>query len=385
MGNKNLNRHLKSVNYKSFFTCVGPVPDFKLFGDILKDLSLAPTAAHLFENATVNASRNTNKCGEKQFRRFALQYMGAYFIPKTIHQLSLRGLVLCFFTASLFLNRKNLKSSTIRNYVGHIRPDWEKSGATLTHFDKKIISRILKGVAALRPTTADKRTAFLLPHFEFPETVKNPLSKDQLIFKAAVIFGFLGMFRYSSFGKLSCHSVVLISQNREEFTLETGTYLELEHLIKTKNIFGFYFRFAAKFHHDGRAYYCKLSDLNDPWNKLCPLKILIELSRNGLLSAKKIFDEKLLTSKSLGAYMQYIAKTRSKFTPHSLRIGGHTFYSIQNMHGDFVQFLGRRSINRASQLYYRASAADNISRLRLFFTDISFLPLFGTGLYGVPN
>lgn len=356
-----------------------------MFGELLADFSLASTAAHLFENATVLASRNTNKCGQKQFRRFALKYMGAYFIPKNHHQLSLRGLMLCFFTASLFLNGKNLKSSTIRNYVGHIRTHWEKAGANLTPFDKGIISRILKGVAALRPTTADKRTAFLLPHFLLPETVKNPMSKDQLIFKAAVIFGFLGMFRYSTFGKLTCHSVVLISQGREEFPLETGAYEELEHLIKTENISGFYFHFAAKFHPDGRAYYCKLGDFDDPWDQLCPLKILIELSRNGLLNSKKIFDTKILTSKTLGAYMQYIAKTTTRFTPHSLRIGGHTFYSIQNMHGDFVQFLGRRSINRASQLYYRASAADNISRLRLFFTDISSLPLFGTGLYGVPN
>ena len=65
--------------------------------------------------------------------------------------------------------------------------------------------------------------------------------------------------------------------------------------------------------------------------------------------------------------MKYMAKSRLPLTPHSLRIVGHAFYSIQNMHGDFVQFSGRRSINRASQLYYRASAADNINRVRLFF------------------
>ena len=83
--------------------------------------------------------------------------------------------------------------------------------------------------------------------------------------------------------------------------------------------------------------------------------------------------------------MKYVAKSQLPLTPHSLRIGEHTFYSIQNMHGDFVQFLGRRSINRASQLYYRASAADNINRLRLFFSDISELRLFDTGLYGASN
>ena len=352
---------------------------------MLTNCSLASTAALLLNNATAPSSRKTTKCGQKQFRRFALKYLGAYFMPKNSHHLSLRGLVLSFFTASLFLNNKNLKSSTIRNYVGHIRSHWEKNGSSLTPFDKGIISRILKGVAALRPQTPDRRTAFLLPHFEFPKTFNHPLSKDQLIFKAAIIFGFFGMFRYSTFNKLNYKSVVLISQGREEFPLKTSENAELEHLIETKNIVGFYFYFKAKFYPNGRAYYCKLEDFNNPWGRLCPLTILIELSRNGLLCSKKLFDTKILTSKRLGAYMQYVARSTTPFTPHSLKIGGHTFYSIQNMHGDFVQFLGRRSINRASQLYYRACAADNISRLRLFFGNISQLPIFGTGLYGAPK
>ena len=118
--------------------------------------------------------------------------MGAYFMPKTIiSSRYLRGLVLSFLTASLFLNSKNLKSSTIQNYVGHIRMHWEKNGANLTPFDKGITLRILKGVGCIRAANPDKRTAFLLPHFELPGTFKHTLSKDQLIFKVAVTFGFL--------------------------------------------------------------------------------------------------------------------------------------------------------------------------------------------------
>ena len=126
--------------------------------------------------------------------------MGAFFVPKN-QQLSLSGLILCFFAASLFLNWKNLTSVTIQNYVGHVRASWEKTGAGLTIFDKTILSKVLKGVAVLRPARIDKRSAFLLPHFKFPETFKHPYSKDQLIFRAAVIFGFFGMFRFSTFQK----------------------------------------------------------------------------------------------------------------------------------------------------------------------------------------
>ena len=44
----------------------------------------------------------------------------------------------------------------------------------------------------------------------------------------------------STFGKLTYHSVVLISWGREEFPLEAGAYEELKHLIEIKNTIGFY-------------------------------------------------------------------------------------------------------------------------------------------------
>ena len=172
----------------------------------------------------MNSSRKTCKSGNNRFRQFALQYMGAYFVPQNHHQLSLKGLVLSFFTTSLFLNGKNLKSSTIRNYVSHVRTTWEKTGANLSAFDKIVISRLLKGVTSLRPPSTDNRTAFLLPHFKTPAIFKHPYSRDQLIFKAAIIFGFFGMFRFSTFHKLNYRSVVLISDDRDELQLNSGTY-----------------------------------------------------------------------------------------------------------------------------------------------------------------
>ena len=72
--------------------------------------------------------------------------------------------------------------------------------------------------------------------------------------------------------------------------------------------------------------------------------------------------------------MAYLARSSTPFTPHSLRIGGHTFFAVHNMHEDFIQFLGRRTITRASQLYYRARAIDNIIRLQIFFGRLSSLP-----------
>ena len=91
-----------------------------------------------------------------------------------------------------------------------------------------------------------------------------------------------------------------------------------------------------------------------------------------------------MSSKALGSYMSYLAQSTRIFTPHSLRIGGHTFFSVQNMHEDFVQFLGRRTINKTSQLYYRARAADNVLRLSLFFQRLTSESIVnGRALFGV--
>ena len=110
------------------FSSEGPAWDFKLFGDLLADCALAKTAALLLDNATKSSSRNTCKSGYNRFHQFALKYMGAYFTPQNHHHLSLKGLVLSFFTASLFLHNKNSKiihnsklCFSCKNYVGENR------------------------------------------------------------------------------------------------------------------------------------------------------------------------------------------------------------------------------------------------------------------------
>ena len=114
------------------------------------------------------------------------------------------------------------------------------------------------------------------------------------------------------------------------------------------------------------------------------MTVLQHLGINGLLFSGPLFPKPAMSSQILGSYMTLLAQSSRIFTPHSLRIGGHTFFSVQNMHEDFVQFLGRRSINKTSQLYYRARAADNILRLSLFFQRLTSEPVVnGRGLFGV--
>ena len=300
-------------------------------------------------------------------------------MPFSSDKISLKALFLCFFVAHLFQNRRKYKFSTIRNYVGHVRARWAAHGSDLSQFDQMIIKRVFRGLRNLRPLQVNGRVAFLLPHYKLPNLFSCPYSLDHLLFKAAVIFGFFGMFRFSTFGKLTAQCIVLIDVSGREFAFCKAHYP----LLYSPQLAGFYLKFASKYHPRGRAYFCALSDLGEPWSGLCPVSVLRMLASNELLCSGQIFHPKKISSRDLGAYMSFLACSHNKFTPHSLRIGGHTFFSIQNMHEDFVQFLGRRAVNKTSQLYYRARAADNVLRLRMFFKRISMQEVISThSLFG---
>ena len=231
----------------------GPEAVIQQFGRLIGQDDLMSMVVCLYKNATSESSRRTSKCGINHFRRFALQYLGSNLLPVTMKTISLKGLLLCFFAASLFLNPKNLQYATIRNYVGHIRGMWAHAGAPLPPYDREILARVLKGISTLRPTRRDTRTAFLLPHIKVPHSFSSPLTSDQLIFKAAVIFGFFGMFRFGTFDKLCKNSLILVCASGAELAVNTGTWEELKKLTKGVNVTGFYFRFTSKFHPRARA------------------------------------------------------------------------------------------------------------------------------------
>ena len=219
----------------------------------------------------------------------------------------------------------------------------------------------------------------MLPHYKLPRIFLSPCSTDHLIFKAAVVLGFFGMFRFSTFGKLNAQAIILVDRQGSEIQLTP----ECQRLLYSSQLAGFYLVFSSKCHPNARAYYCTLQHLSTTWRALCPLTILQQLAKNNLLFRTQVFPRNRLSSKALGSYMTYLARSSTPFTPHSLRIGGHTFFSVHNMNEDFVQFLGRRTITRASQLYYRARALDNIIRLKIFFGRLSNLPaIYEVGVFG---
>ena len=65
--------------------------------------------------------------------------------------------------------------------------------------------------------------------------------------------------------------------------------------------------------------------------------------------------------------MKSVACFDKNVKPHSLRIGGHTFYTVYGLDADFRDYLARRKVNKSTQRYYRASPYLTIYKLRRFF------------------
>ena len=335
---------------------------------------MAEVVWKLFCNSTAVSSRRTYSVSFNHLERFVASCQGLPQLRFRPQQLSLNGMVLCFYTAYLFRLTTINSANTISNYSSQLKSAWSKIGLTITDFDDSVRGDIIKGARRLLPAKPDTRPAFLLPHYFATPVFAAPQTISQLRLKAAVTWGFLGMFRFATYEKLGIDNLVVVGKNPVEHRLKTGSLAELTYYFTDNAALGFYFHFPDKYHPLAYAFFCNLGGISAFWSKYCPVQILFHLSRAGILS-KNIFPRKTFKSALLSNYLRFIGPRsivmQNKFTPHSLRIGGHTFYSIKNMDPDFVHFLGRRAISRACQLYYRANAYDNVVRLDMFFRSIS--------------
>lgn len=281
-------------------------------------------------------------------------------------------LTLCFFAAFLLLKKSIKSASTISCYVSHVKNLWIKLGCCPEYLESDILSRVLKGIARIRPRKRDTRPAFLLPSYRLPLHLRHPISGDRCTQISAAIFSFFGMLRFHVLQKLHLKNLVLVDAHGVEHHLHRLTPQSQKHIIFAPKIIGFYFDISDKFHPVARAYYPKLGDTSPKWSAICPLRALKLLWIYGLLQSNP-FRKARLTEKILVETMQTIDKNQRDFKTHSLRIGAHTFFITYGLPADFVDFLSRRQTARASVRYYRASARLTISKLRKFmkYTDFS--------------
>ena len=77
-----------------------------------------------------------------------------------------------------------------------------------------------------------------------------------------------------------------------------------------------------------------------------------------------------ITRSVLTNTMKGVACIEKNVKPHSLRIGGHTYYTVYGLDSSFQDYLARRKVSGATQTYYRASPALTIFKLRKFYEAV---------------
>ena len=228
----------------------------------------------------------------------------------------------------------------------------------------------------------DLRSAFILPLYRPPSFYTHPPSDYWLLFKAAVALGFHAMLRFGAFCQMTPYLLTAILASGEEWPL---SYVPLDLIAACERLLGFVFTFSPKYtSSDGRvtsAYFCHICDIVPRLAVHCPACALLALLRRGLLRFpfRPVFNPTLFSPTALTLYLQllsnrHINDSPHHVKPHSLRIGGHTFYTMKGMSADLRDFLARRVINRCSLRYFRASPVGILQALRAFYASLDHQP-----------
>ena len=141
----------------------------------------------MFCNSTAESTKNTYSTSTNHFKRFIVSCAVLPSIRWVPNQLSLNGLIICFYTAYLFRLPSIKSATTIENYSRQLKSAWQKIGILLTEFDKLVLKDMIKGAKRLLPNVPDTWSAFLLPHYNLPFIFERKLTTNQFVLKAAVI------------------------------------------------------------------------------------------------------------------------------------------------------------------------------------------------------
>ena len=302
---------------------------FKLligFGLYIGDPDLAIIACRLYRDALAPSTRNTYSTGVNHLRKFTKKYDKIPFPASNFELPSRLSLSMIFFATYLFEVDTIHSYSTIRNYMSQVKQLYLKRGYPEDLLESNLLSAVMKGIKRCIPPKADTRIAFLLIHYPIPFKFKS--SKIIIVKKAvaAIALGFFAMLRFHSYSKFSIKNLTLVLVGGKEIIPSSCSSREVQNLLHSKRILGFYFTFDDKFHPGARAYYCKLSDLNKRLSLICPLKhlsIVLRLADTGLF-----FPPNEITRTVLTQNMKGIACIKKNAKPHSLRIGGQTYYTV---------------------------------------------------------
>ena len=249
--------------------------------------------------------------------------------------------------------------------MSHVKQHYICKGYPKEMLDSPLLKAVMRGVKRCMPPKADTRIAFLLLHYKPPRWMRK--SRSCIVKKAwaAMSFGFFAMLRFHSYAEFFPENLTIVLRGGREVSPSTVDPKIVLTLLVSNCAVGFYFTFDDKFHPGARAYFCRVGDLHHSLRQTCPLKqlvTLLEISHNGTF-----FPLSEITRVVLTKNMKGLSCIEKNVKPHSLRIGGHTYYTVYGLEPGFRDYLARRKVNKSVQTYYRASPHLTIFKLRQFF------------------
>ena len=339
-------------------------------------------AIFLYKAARANSTRKSCTVGQRHWVRFQRLHPVITFFPFASISPDPVALALCFFVAYLASRPTIRRYTTVRSYICHVKALWRDAVCAKTLLESPLLTAVLRGVRRALPAPPDLRSAFILPLYRPPSFYTHPPSDYWLLFKAAVALGFHAMLRFGAFCQMTPYLLTAILASGEEWPL---SYVPLDLIAACERLLGFVFTFSPKYtSSDGRvtsAYFCHICDIVPRLAVHCPACALLALLRRGLLRFpfRPVFNPTLFSPTALTLYLQllsnrHINDSPHHVKPHSLRIGGHTFYTMKGMSADLRDFLARRVINRCSLRYFRASPVGILQALRAFYASLDHQP-----------
>ena len=103
-------------------------------------------------------------------------------------------------------------------------------------------------------------------------------------------------------------------------------------LLVSNGVAGFHFTFNDKFHIGAGAYVCHVGDLHRRLKPICPIKHLLTLCQ--FTQEGEFFPKTEFTRDILIKIMKGLSCIEKNVKPHSLRIGGHTYYTAHGLDTD---------------------------------------------------
>ena len=355
------------------------IGDIIQYGAKLNEPLLRDAVLYFYRNSWKKSTTRSYGTGQRKWAAFTLKFPTIPYLPCPTIRISEHELALAYFAAHLALTPSITRGTTVASYLSHVRTLWRHAGCPEHYLNSEFVGRVMKGIRRALPAAPDSRHAFLLLDCRPPPKFTDPLSTDDFKLKLAALLGFFGMLRFDIILNITPSQIVLVEPGGREVLLSRVPFITAKSI--PTNFIGFYFRFRGKSTPIGdppqMAYCPKICNFDAQFQQFCPVALLSVMHGKGFfLRPRRKLMTNILTPKSLCAYIMSLAGR--ELTPvqsaliktHSLRIGGHTYFTAMGMNPDLTNYLGRRKVKDSSLRYFRASARLTLTAYRNFFRTV---------------